>query len=92
MITPAKEYRKTNPAISFSDIVKGNSQNRNEQNEENLNDFKTLINELKEINSICNLKTMIELTKKLKIKLQSATSSIEKLMIFNEIANELDNE
>lgn len=49
-------------------------------------DFKTLIDEIKELNNICNIKNMINLIRELKTKLAQDTTPFKKIYILQEIS------
>lgn len=62
------------------------TQNQTNQQNNNIQDFKTLINEINELNNICNIKNMINLIRELKTKLVQASTPLEKIYILQEIS------
>lgn len=87
--------RPVNSQVSYASIASGNFNNNNNNNTNmntnfipNYEDFNTLIHELKELNTACNLKEMINLVRCLKIKLQNCSSNFDKLVILSELAED----
>lgn len=67
-------YTPVNNNIKYSQI--GNSKSNS-----NMDDFNVLTNELKELNSICNLKHLIALVRKLKIDLANCTNDFDRINV-----------
>ena len=49
-------------------------------------DLNSILNDIKEINSMCNLKEMANIIRELKIKLSTCTSKLDKLMVFSDFS------
>lgn len=82
---PAK---KVTSGMSYAEIAHGKKNYNNPPqietpttNENDLDDLNTLMQEIKELNTICNIRQMIDMVRKLKIDLKSANSNLDKLNI-----------
>ncbi|CAK9820018.1 Nucleic-acid-binding protein from transposon X-element [Anthophora quadrimaculata] len=60
------------------------------QDESELNNMSALMNELKEINKVCNIREMLEAVKELKVQLSQCKTRVQKFEVFVNFCNKLD--
>lgn len=67
-------FIKTN--VQFSNVAANNS---NQNSHKEVDDFQTLVNEIKELNQICNIKQLINLVKNFKNSLSRCSNDFERI-------------
>ncbi|KAK2578999.1 hypothetical protein KPH14_012661 [Odynerus spinipes] len=74
--------KATNPVSNESTLVKNSSNQYTE--------FIELSREIKQINQICNINTMLKIVKEMRIRLQQCHTKIEKFQVFVDFATKLE--
>lgn len=77
---------RVKPGTSYADMAQGKkAQNNPTQTQSNptndMDDFKTLMQEVRELNEMCNIKNMIDMIRRLKSDLASAKTNLDRINI-----------
>lgn len=74
--------------LTYLDTAKNitNEQSIPKSQTDHTNDFQTLLKEINELNSICNLKQLINIIRDLKVQFQKVTSPLERILVVQNIA------
>lgn len=57
-----------------------------ESNSDNVDEFQTLLKEIRELNSICNLAHLISIVREMKEQFKATVSPLDKIMILQKLA------
>lgn len=82
--TPTTTTRTVGGSLSYRDALV-----QNDQNSDNYTDFQTLVHELSELNSICNIKNLINTVRQLKHKLANCKTNMDKLLVLQSLIGEI---
>lgn len=85
-------YHPVTNQISYLEMAKKSSPKTQQtiietpiSNQNNLDDFQTLIKEIQELNSICNISQLISLVRDIKNQIQTCTSPLNKILIIQNL-------